>query len=118
MEAPETGKTVAANSRRDLPPAVPDDGELLPEIPVRVADEIASWQRPIGNARRDQTGLFYRASADLMRLADRAAEPATWQVIVDRLQNMAEVAGLDADEAQAIVARAAEAPPDVHPLNG
>src|SRR5271170_4630841 len=36
----------------------------------------------------------------------------------DRLQNMAEVAGLDADEAQAIVARAAEAPPDVHPLNG
>jgi hypothetical protein len=83
-----------------------DDNEL-PEISWRASEAIASWRRIVNQTTGDKRPNVERASVELLRLAQ--AEPSSKQVIVDELADIAEAAGIDPDEAQAIFARAAHA---------
>jgi hypothetical protein len=85
-----------------------------PEISWQASEEIESWRRVLNQTRGDARPNLERASVELLRLAQ--IEPSSKQVIVDELHNLALIAGIDDDEAQAIFARAAEAPPDT--ING
>ena len=85
-----------------------------PEISWRASEEIASWRRVLNQTIGDVRPNLERASVELLRLAK--IEPRSKQTIVDELAALALTAGIDDDEAQAIFARAANAPPDT--MNG
>ena len=84
------------------------------EISWQASELIESWRRVLNQTLGDVRPNLERASVELLRLAQ--IEPGSKQAIVDELANLALTAGIDADDAQAIFARAAEAPPD--PING
>ena len=98
------------------------DGALTEPIEISAAREISwqaselieSWRRVLNQTRGDVRPNLERASVELLRLAQ--IEPGSKQVILDELANLALAAGIDADDAQSIFARAAEASPD--PING
>ena len=89
----------------------PMDAEL-PEIPWHVAEGIASWRRILANAPEQ----FERAAIELVREANRQAEPGARQAIIDEIAQLAVDAALDPDEAQTIMAEAFDAPPDASPI--
>lgn len=85
-----------------------------PELPAEVVESIASWRRTVGNARSEfAPDILGNAATDLFRTRKiiRTRYPDSDaivnQEIVDALYDMAETARIDADEAQAIFARAA-----------
>ena len=78
------------------------------------SEAIASWRRILAQTIGDKRQNLERASIELLRLAQ--IESGSKQAIVDELANLALIAGVDNDEAQAIFARAAKAPPDT--ING
>src|SRR5215470_5645230 len=84
--------------------------ESVAEISWTASEAIASWRRILAQTIGDKRQNLERASIELLRLA--GAEPDSKPAIVDELAEMAIAAGIDDDEAQAIFARAAEAPPD------
>ena len=84
------------------------------EISWTASEAIASWRRILAQTIGDKRQNLERASIELLRLA--GAEPDSKPAIVDELAEMAIAAGIDDDEAQAIFARAAKAPPDT--ING
>jgi hypothetical protein len=98
------------------------DGAFTEPIEISAASEISwqaselieSWRRVLHQTPGDVRPNLERASVELLRLAH--IEPGSKQAIVDELANLALIAGIDDDEAQAMFARAAEAPPD--PING
>ena len=75
-----------------------------------MGETIASWRRGLNQTVGDVRPNLERAAVELLRLAK--IEPGNKQAIVDELHNLAIIAGVDDDEAQAIFARAAKAPPD------
>ena len=84
------------------------------EISWTASEAIASWRRVLAQTIGDKRQNLERASIELLRLAK--AEPGSKPAIVDELAEMAIAADIDDDEAQAIFARAAKAPPDT--ING
>jgi len=86
------------------PEALLDDDEW-PEISWQASEAIASWRRIVNQTTGDKRPNVERASVELLRLTQ--AEPSSKQAIVDELADIAAGAGIDADEAQAIFARAA-----------
>jgi len=84
------------------------------EISWKASEAIASWRRILAQTIGDKRQNLERASIELLRLAQ--IESGSKQAIVDELANLALIAGVDDDEAQAIFARAAKAPPDT--ING
>jgi putative DNA primase/helicase len=81
-----------------------------PELPTAIADEIASWRRVFGTARRENgRDLLRRAAADLWQALainktmypDNAA-PAQ-QAAVDALHDFAVLMGVGEDDAQLII---------------
>jgi hypothetical protein len=84
------------------------------EISWTASEAIASWRRTLAQTIGDKRQNLERASIELLHLA--RVEPDSKPAIVDELAEMAITAGIDDDEAQAIFARAAEAPPDT--VNG
>jgi hypothetical protein len=84
------------------------------EISWTASEAIASWRRILAQTIGDKRQNLERASIELLRLAK--AEPGSKPAIVDELAEMAIAACIDDDEAQAIFARAAKAPPDT--ING
>jgi len=95
-------------------PAIDMEAEGPPEISSRMGETIASWRRGLNQTVGDVRPNLERAAVELLRLAK--IEPGNKQAIVDELHNLAIIAGVDDDEAQAIFARAAKAPPDT--ING
>jgi hypothetical protein len=91
-----------------------EQAELVSEISWQASELVASWRRVLNQTVGDVRPNLERASVELLRLAQ--IEPDSKQAIVDELANLALIAGIDDDEAQAIFARAADAPPD--PING
>jgi AAA domain len=85
-----------------------------PEISWQASELVASWRRVLNQTAGDVRPNLERAAVELLRLSQ--IEPGSKQAIVDELANLALIGGIDDDEAQAIFARAAEAPPD--PING
>jgi hypothetical protein len=82
------------------PPA--DDNGM--ELPNRVGEAIASWQRIMAGARAENiAACFGYASRELRALAD-TQPPEINQIIIDALANMATAAGISPDDAQAIMA--------------
>jgi hypothetical protein len=92
-------------------PIKPAADELPREVSWEANEAIASWRRVLDQTHGDKRPNFERACIELLRLARNEA-PASRQTVVDCLQAIATDAALDHDEAQAIFARAAEAPPD------
>jgi hypothetical protein len=92
----------------------PIEISAAPGISWQASELIESWHRVLNQTDGDVRPNLERASVELLRLAQ--IEPGSKQAIVDELANLALIAGIDDDEAQAIFARAAEAPPD--PING
>jgi len=90
--------------------AVEAQAESVAEISWTASEAIASWRRILAQTIGDKRQNLERASIELLHLA--RAEPDSKPAIVDELAEMAIAAGIDDDEAQAIFARAAEAPPD------
>ena len=82
----------------------------VPEISWQASELVASWRRVLNQTTGDVRPNLERAAVELLRLA--RIEPDSKQAIVDALANLALVAGIDDDEAQAIFARAAKAPLD------
>jgi hypothetical protein len=87
----------------------PDDVE----IPVAVADAIASWQRIFaGRKGANPRDLLRTAAADLWKTleVDRTVHPVSYTVarqeVCDALQAMAEAAGIGPDDAMSIFASA------------
>ena len=79
----------------------------LPEISCQAADEIASWCNVVNQALLNQTNprpILERAAVELLTLAKM--EPGSKTVIVDALADMAAIASIGDDEAQAIYAKA------------
>jgi AAA domain len=80
------------------------------EIPVAVGEEIASWRRIIGGRKPgvDPRGLLRNATQDLWATLEvnRTVHPESHAVVrqetIDALQEMAELAGISAGEAQSI----------------
>jgi AAA domain len=85
-----------------------------PEISWQASELVASWRRVLNQTAGDVRPNLERAAVELLRLSQ--IETGSKQAIVDELANLALIGGIDDDEAQAIFARAAEAPPD--PING
>jgi len=83
------------------------------DISSQASEQIASWRRVLNQTVGDARPNLERAAVELLRLAQ--IEPGSKQIIVDELANLALIAGIDDDEAQAIFARAAKAPSD--PIN-
>src|SRR6516225_6185500 len=94
--------------------AVEAQAESVVEISWTASEEIASWRRVLNQTVGDVRPSLERASVELLRLAK--IEPSSKQIIVDELATFALTAGIDEDEAQAIFARAAKAPPDTRDL--
>ena len=92
----------------------PIEISAAPGISWQASELIESWHRVLNQTDGDVRPNLERASVELLRLAQ--IEPDSKQAIVDELANLALIAGIDDDEAQAIFARAADAPPD--PING
>ena len=90
--------------------AVEAQAESVAEISWTASEAIASWRRILAQTIGDKRQNLERASIELLHLA--RAEPDSKPAIFDELAEMAIAAGIDDDEAQAIFARAAEAPPD------
>ena len=90
--------------------AAVEPAEPLPEIPWQASEAIASWRRILGQTVGDKRPNLERAFVELLRFAK--TEPASRPAIVDELAWLAEDAGFDADETQAIFARAQDAPGD------
>ena len=90
-----------------------EHAEPVPEISWQASEAVASWRRLLSQTSGDKRANFERASVELLRLAN--AEAGSKQVIVDELAEMAEAAGIAANEAQDIFARACKAPPDRGP---
>jgi hypothetical protein len=86
----------------------------LVEISWTASEAIASWRRILAQTVGDVRPNLERACVELLRLAE--IEPSSKKTIVDELAALALTAGIDDDEAQAIFARAAKAPPDT--ING
>jgi AAA domain-containing protein len=83
------------------------------EIPYLVAEAIASWRRTIHRSRpENSTTLLERAAVELWRLAKAGNDSHVHQAVVDALQEMADFAGIDPDEAQLIFTAAKDAPAD------
>ena len=85
----------------------------VPEVPDVVVQSVASWQRTIAQARPDVArDVLQNAAADLFRTRkiNRDVYPASdgivAQAIADGLYEMAEAAGIDADDAQLIFSQA------------
>ena len=97
-----------------MSPAVEAQAESVAEISWTASEAIASWRRILAQTIGDKRQNLERASIELLRLAQ--IESGSKQAIVDELANLALIAGVDEDEAQAIFARAAKAPPDT--ING
>jgi RecA-family ATPase len=80
------------------------------EIPAAVGDEIASWRRIIGGRKPgvDAKDLLRNAARDLWTTlqVDRTVHPDSHAVVrqetIDALQEMAQLASIDNDDAQAI----------------
>ncbi len=86
-------------------------GEI--EIPGPISEAIASWIRTIGHAQYDaKRGIFERAAIELMRLGESLVDAPVRQVIIDDLHELAVLADIDNDTAQAIMVRALASPPD------
>jgi hypothetical protein len=92
----------------------PNEISAAPEISWQGSELVASWRRVLNQTAGDVRPNLERASAELLRLA--RIEPGSRQALVDELANLARIAGIDDDEAQAMFARGAEAPSD--PING
>ena len=90
-----------------------EQAESVLEISSQASEQIASWRRVLNQTVGDARPNLERAAVELLRLAQ--IEPGSKQIIVDELANLALIAGIDDDEAQAIFARAARAPSD--PIN-
>ena len=90
-----------------------EQAESVLEISSQASEQIASWRRVLNQTVGDARPNLERAAVELLCLAQ--IEPGSKQIIVDELANLALIAGIDDDEAQAIFARAAKAPPD--PIN-
>ena len=90
-----------------------EQAESVLEISSQASEQIASWRRVLNQTVGDARPNLERAAVELLRLAQ--IEPGSKQIIVDELANLALIAGIDDDEAQAIFARAAKAPSD--PIN-
>ncbi len=82
-----------------------------PEISVAVAESIASWRRIIDACDPSNVRLILRnAAADLWQMleVDRTVHPESHTIarqdVVDALQQMAEISGIEPDDAQAIFA--------------
>jgi hypothetical protein len=76
-----------------------------PEIPWRVSEAIESWRRIMDATQGDKLCNFERAAGELLALAHKHADdPVVRQVIVVDLHDMATLAGIDADTAQAAMA--------------
>jgi hypothetical protein len=88
--------------------------DALQEISWQAGELVANWRRVLDQTSGDPRPNLERASIELLRLA--RIDPGNKQAIVDELHNLALIAGIDDDEAQAIFARAAKAPPDT--ING
>jgi AAA domain len=82
------------------------------EIPWLTHQAIESWRRVLDKTHGDKRPSFGRASLELLRLASKEDNPDVFRAIVNVLDGIAQVAGIDTDEAQAIMAAAAQAPPD------
>ena len=90
-----------------------EQAESVLEISSQASEQIASWRRVLNQTVGDARPNLERAAVELLCLAQ--IEPDSKQIIVDELANLALISGIDDDEAQAIFARAAKAPPD--PIN-
>jgi len=90
-----------------------EQAESVLEISSQASEQIASWRRVLNQTVGDARPNLERAAVELLCLAQ--IEPGSKQIIVDELANLALIAGIDDDEAQAIFARAAKAPSD--PIN-
>jgi hypothetical protein len=88
----------------DLVAAPADNGGL--ELPWLLSEALTMWWR-IVHRTYDKPKIFREASKELMRAANKE-DAAIRQFIVDELHDMAQVAGIDADRAQAIMAGNAE----------
>ena len=90
--------------------------EIEHEIPIAVADEIASWFSVVGASPRNgrDIDLLRRAAVELWKTSKishtslNGGAVIVQQEIVDALQRMAEHIGISADDAQLIIARAKE----------
>jgi hypothetical protein len=85
------------------------------EIPEAIARDLASWRRTIENARDENArDLLWRAAVDLFRAStiNKSVHPETVAVvnqeIADSLNYMADVGGVDPDDAQFIFSQAKE----------
>ena len=94
-----------------------EDGAPVPdkssEIPIAVAENIASWRRVISKApAENQPQILLNAAADLFRTREinRTFYPRTdaivCQTVADALADLAESVGIPPDDAQMIFARA------------
>lgn len=78
----------------------PDSGM---ELPWKVGEDIASWQRIMAGARDENIATcFGHASRELRALAD-TQPPEIKQFIIDALHNLATASGISPDDAQAIM---------------
>src|SRR5271154_5973360 len=87
------------------------------EIPEAIARDLASWRRTIENARDENArDLLWRAAVDLFRASaiNKSVNPESVAVvnqeIADWLHYMANVSGVDPDDAQLIFFQAKEEP--------
>jgi hypothetical protein len=87
----------------------PVDGDL-PEISSQASDALASWRRVLDQTKGDKRWNFQRACDELLHLAEGHADPAARQEIVDTLYDIAAAAGINNDDAQAIMAAALHLP--------
>ena len=90
-------------------PATVHDVEDLEttEVPWAVSADIASWQRILDHTIGDKHSNLERAALELSQLAEQhAGDPPVRQVIIDAIHDLAVAAGIDPDEAQAMMARA------------
>ena len=86
-----------------------EQAESVLEISSQASEQIASWRRVLNQTVGDARPNLERAAVELLCLAQ--IEPGSKQIIVDELANLALIAGIDDDEAQAIFARAAKLHP-------
>ena len=101
----------------DFSEGVSDLEGIFNPIPEAIARDLASWRRTIENARDENAlDLLRRAAADLFRAGkiNKSVHPESVAVvnqeIVDCLHYMADVAGVDPDDAQLIFSQAKEEP--------
>jgi len=87
-------------------------GDDVEDQSAALAAEIASWQRVVAQST-DKTllGNFERACVALFQ-HDDAQQTGPRRVVVDRLQDMATIAGIDDDTSQSLMSDATKVPKD------